>query len=167
MKFVLKRFPFKIDEQYLSISNPIVKIQPLKRTNCFKVISSQFLLLINVWKCNCFVKCNSNVYYVTSHYNINLCPLYIFCKECFTGILNEYILPNSKKICNIINNSRLFTTSIAVGILRENYFKHNNSKHANQVFVHIKSSKNLNIFIKVNRQGTVCSRKNLRDFCVI
>ena len=68
--------------------------------------------------------------------------MYIFCKECFTGILNEYIfLPNSKKICNVDNNSRLFTTSIAVGILRENYFKHNNSKHANQVFVHKKSSK--------------------------
>ena len=67
--------------------------------------------------------------------------MYIFCKECFTGILNEYILPNSKKISNVDNNNRLFTTSIAVGILRENYFKHNNSKHANQVFVHINSSK--------------------------
>ena len=55
MKFVLKRFPFKIDEQYLSISNPIVKIQLLKRTKCFKVILSQFLLLINIWICNCFV----------------------------------------------------------------------------------------------------------------
>ena len=66
---------------------------------------------------------------------------YIFCKECFTGILNEYILPNSKKISNVDNNNRLFTTSIAVGILRENYFKHNNSKHTNQVFVHINSSK--------------------------
>ena len=53
MKFVLKRFPFKIDEQYLSISNPIVKIQLLKRTKCFKVILSQFLLLINIWICNC------------------------------------------------------------------------------------------------------------------
>lgn len=138
MKFVLKRFPLKIDEQYLSISNSIAKIRLWKRMKCFKVISSQLLLLINIWKCNCFL----TRYGI--HSIITLIPVYYIYfarNEILVFWMNISFLPNFKKICNVNTNNRWFTTYIAIGILRENYFKHNYSKHANHAFVHIKTLK--------------------------